>query len=182
MLFESFFKQLLKDIKIAVTDEFDQNFERKAFFDQPWPPEKYPAKKGSMMARTNKLRRSIKDVIQGDAIHWTSSEVYAGIQNDGGEITVTAKMKRYFWAMYYEAAGQIQKRKDGTARATKANTGLQVEAQYWKAMALMKVGSKIKIPARKFIGTHPVVDRIVREETDRTVQEIGQQLFQNLKP
>jgi hypothetical protein len=25
------------------------------------------------------------------------------IHNEGGEITVTAKMKKYFWAMYYQA-------------------------------------------------------------------------------
>lgn len=30
--FETFFKTILKDLKVELTDEFDRNFERKAFF------------------------------------------------------------------------------------------------------------------------------------------------------
>ena len=37
------------------------------------------------------------------------------------------------------------------------------EAEFWRAMALKKVGSKIKIPQRQFMGEHPEVEKIVRD-------------------
>ena len=33
--------------------------------------------------------------------------VYAPIHNDGGYITVTAKMKGFFWAQHYRARGNM---------------------------------------------------------------------------
>ena len=155
--FESFFKNLLNDLKIELKDEFDKNFQRKGFFGKPLPPAKYPAKRGSLMMRTGDLRNSIDANIQGDAIHFTSSEPYASIQNEGGIITVSAQMKRYFWARYYKAMGGITKTKTGKTSNTKRNRDLNEEAQFWKAMALMKVGSKITIPERRFIGRSPEV-------------------------
>ena len=28
----------MRDLKVELDDEFDRNFERKAFFDRPWAP------------------------------------------------------------------------------------------------------------------------------------------------
>lgn len=107
MNFETFFKHLVKDIQVDLSDEFDKNFQRKAFFDNPWHETRWPVSKGSLMLRSGALRRSILAFITGDQISWRSSLPYASIHNEGGEITVTAKMKRFFWAMYRQSSNAI---------------------------------------------------------------------------
>jgi len=98
--FETFLKNLISDIRVKLNDEFDRNFERKAFFDKSWQQTKLPNNKGSLMMRTGAGRRSLKSTTQGDSIVWRSSLPYMALHNEGGEITVTAQMKKFFWAMY----------------------------------------------------------------------------------
>lgn len=149
MSLQKFIDNILKDLKVDLTDDFDRNFERKAFFDKAWPRNKLVNRRGSQMARTNNLRRSIMSRIQKTEIVFSSSLPYAKIQNDGGEIVVTKQMKKYFWAMYYQAGGY-----------NKGNP--TIEAIQFKNLALMPVGKRIKIPARRFIGDHPLVRENVR--------------------
>lgn len=33
-----FLNNVMRDLKVELDDEFDRNFERKAFFDRPWAP------------------------------------------------------------------------------------------------------------------------------------------------
>lgn len=162
--FETFFKAIVKDIAVELTDEFDRNFERKAFFNEKWPEDKWANQKGSLMNRSGGLRRSVKkQVTEEGMITWSSSRKDAALHNDGGEITVTAKMKKFFWAMYYKSANAITYNvKKKAANNTKRNQKLSGEAAIWKSMALMKLGSKIKIPRRRFIGSHPKVDGIIK--------------------
>ncbi len=39
-------KKIISDLKVEMSDEFDQNFSRKAFFDRPWPERSYPGGRG----------------------------------------------------------------------------------------------------------------------------------------
>src|SRR5690625_3359594 len=105
MPLKKFVHQILKDIQIDVSDAFDRNFERKAFFDKSSPRNKLVNRTGSKMARTNNLRRSIMSRIHSTEVVVSSSLPYAKIQNAGGEIVVTKQMNEFFWAMYYEAGG-----------------------------------------------------------------------------
>jgi len=89
-------KKILNDIRVDLSDEFDRNFQRKAFFDKPWPPRKMNGK-GSLLMQTGKLRRSIRCRVSTDSVVWETSERYAAIHNYGGTITVTARMKKFFW-------------------------------------------------------------------------------------
>ncbi|MBS1760652.1 MAG: hypothetical protein JST23_11075 [Bacteroidetes bacterium] len=98
--FETFLKNLISDIRVKLNEEFNRNFERKAFFDKSWQQTKLPNNKGSLMMRTGAGRRSLKSTVQGDSIVWRSSLPYMALHNEGGEITVTAQMKKFFWAMY----------------------------------------------------------------------------------
>lgn len=125
---KKFMQNTLNDLKIELTDEFDRNFQRKAFFDKAWPKNKLINQRGSMMMRNGHLRNSIESRIQGDKIIFSSSLPYASIHNEGGEITVTPKMKSYFWAMYYKTSGGMSKRKDGTASRNQRNQRLSIEA------------------------------------------------------
>ena len=180
MNYEQFFKAILKDVKTDVTEEFDRNFERKAFFNNKWPHAKTPTTRGSLMMRSGALRRGNQSKISGDLIIFTNSMPYAGIHNQGGTITVTAKMRSFFWAMYYKASGKVKTKKDGTRSKSKAAERFSAEAEYWKSLALMKVGAKIKITKRQVIGSHPRVDGIIKEAFDRQMKDIEQQITKML--
>ncbi len=161
-----FLKNILTDLKVELMDEFDRNFERKAFFDKPWLPTR-ANRRGSTLMRSGALRRGNRAIVAGHSIHFSNSLPYARIQNEGGVIIVTRKMQKYFWAMYYRSGGKGKK--------------LNAEAQYWKFMALKKVGSRIVIRERRFIGHHPQVDRAVKRVVDDNFREIDSYIKSILK-
>ena len=96
---------------------------------------------------------------------------YASIHNDGGEIVVTAKMKRFFWYKYYEATGSFGRKKNGERRNDKRTQQLSTEADFWRFMALKRAGTTIRIPRRRFLGAGPEVERIVREIIEENLNE-----------
>lgn len=134
-------RRILSDIRVELGDEFDQNFERQGFFTEKWQRRKSPIRgDGHILVASGDLRKSIRSRSDESSITFYSDLAYAGIHNEGGEIKVTARMKRFFWHKYYET-------KD----------------EFWKAMALMKVGKTIKIPRRQFLGMAPEVETEVRK-------------------
>lgn len=164
--------RILKDIRVEMTDEFDRNFERQAFFSETWARRKSPTRPGgSVLVDTGQLRRSITSRTTETSITFFSDLPYAAIHNDGGEIKVTAKMKRYFWARYYETSGAFGRRKDGTKRRDRRTVQLTDEAEFWKFMALMKVGRTIRIPRRRFLDTSPEVEQAVRDIIEENITE-----------
>lgn len=176
------FKRILKDIQIDLGDEFDQNFERQAFFNEAWARRKSSIRKnGHLLVDTGALRRSVHSEIKESSIVFRSDLPYAAIHNEGGEIKVTAKMKRYFWHRYYEATGSFGRRKDGSLRQDKRNNQLTEEADFWKAMALMRVGSTITIPKRQFLGTSPEVEASVRRIIEDNLTEYINEIDFNIK-
>lgn len=89
---------------------------------------------------------------------------YASIHNEGGELTITTKMKKYFWAKHIEAK----------------NTKNIIEAEQFKAMALKPIGSKIIIPKRQFIGNHPKVKEAVERAVNANLEELNKAIKQAL--
>lgn len=180
---QDFFKNLIKDIEVDLTDAFDKNFERKSFFGKSWEPTTLPNKRGSLMMRTGKLRRSITPKSSNGQISWTSSLPYANLQNQGGEVVVTDKMKRFFWAMFYKSTNAVTFAvKTKSEAKTKRNIKLTADAAIWKALALQKVGAKMKIKQRQFIGDHPQVRERIKSVVDTNFQEINQQFLKTFKP
>lgn len=100
-------KDFINSVRVELADEFDMNFRRKAFFNKKWPKTKHKYNKGSLLMRDGTLRQSISSKVEGNSIKFSSSADYAKIHNDGGEIVVTAAMKKFFWAMHYKAAGAM---------------------------------------------------------------------------
>jgi phage gpG-like protein len=158
--------QLLTRMKVELSEEFDRNFTRKAFFSQPWKPRRNADAKGSLLMVSGHLRRSMRSQVKGKSVVFTSSLPYASLHNEGGTLKVTAKMKKYFWFKYSQAAGSIKTLKSGKRSTSQRNLRVSREAEMWKAMALMKVGSKITIPRRRFIGDAPEVRRVVGRLSD----------------
>lgn len=157
-------KRMLGDIRVELGDEFDQNFERQGFFSEKWKRRKSPIRgDGHILVASGDLRKSIRSRSDESSITFYSDLDYAGIHNEGGEIKVTAKMKRFFWHKYYEASGSLGHRKDGSLRRNKHNRQLSTNAEFWKSLALMKEGKTIKIPRRQFLGMAPEVETEVRK-------------------
>jgi len=176
-----FFNNFLTGLKVDLMEEFDKNFERKGFFNDPWKQTRFPNRRGSLMMRTGALRRSLRATVSGHSVRFFSSLPYASIHNEGGTITVTAKMKRFFWAMYYKTSGTVTKTAKGQSRNTARNRAFVAEAGYWKAMALKKIGSKIKIEQRQFLGPHQEVDQVITGVIQRSMKDFETYIHQKLQ-
>ena len=149
---------LLKDLKVELTEEFDLNFERKAFFSDKWKPRSFPARRGSLLAVSNKLRGGIKSEVIENGVRFSSSVPYALAHNGGAHITVTPRMKKFFWRQYITT-------KEGI----------------WKFMALKKVGSTIDLPQRQFIGDGPDTARLIDTVIKAFCNEFGLQLAEVIR-
>lgn len=136
---------------------FKESFVKEGFTDnsfKAWPKTKNPMAGKRTMYGKGILMQSVRKVEQNkQRIVVESDTDYSEIQNNGGTITVTAQMKRFFWAKFYEFSGKVKLNKEGTAAAlNKSNKAISVKAMFFRRMALMKVGDKIKIPQRQFMG------------------------------
>ena len=147
--FQEIFNLLLKDIQKELNEEFDRNFERKAFFTTAWKTG--VRNKNSLLMASGALRKAMKlSVINGNEIRWEASYPYAEYHNSGATITVTKKMRGWFWYQFRLVTGGN-------------NKNLNADALFWRSLGLKKVGSIIIIPKRQFIGTHPVVESCIND-------------------
>lgn len=149
---------ILDDMRVDLSEEFDRNFERKGFFSDKWKPRTHDYQRGSLLMQSGAMRRSAQGQVSGDGVRFSSSLPYTAVHNEGGSITVTPKMKKFFWAKFKE-------------------TG---EAG-WKYLALMKVGQVIKIPQRRFIGDGPETARIIEEAISRNLEKFNLKLTDFLR-
>ena len=157
-------RKILTDLKVELLDEFDRNFERRAFFDRPWPDRSYPGGRGSLLQVTGRGRRSFRGTIRG------------------GKIKITPRMRKFFWAMYCQNAGGITtSAKKRQASNTQRNRMLSAKAQYWRNMALTKKDT-ITIPQRQVIGDHPRVRQVTREVIHQNLQSAFRELAKVLQP
>ena len=177
-------RQVLSDIRVDLSDEFDKNFERQAFFSEAWARRKSPTRPGgSILIDKGTLRSSIRSESTNNSITFQSTVPYASIHNDGGDITVTRKMKMFFRKQFYKSNNRFARKKDSSSskiKKTLSDAGfyawtsqmqLTPTALFWRNLALMKEGSKIHIPKRRFLGQSPEVERIVREIIDKDLSE-----------
>ena len=175
-LIKQFIRDTMQDIMVEGRDEFNRNFERQAFFNQAW------ARRGdydtdttrALLIKSGRLRKSITSRIEGDTIIYETTLPYASIHNEGGEITVTRRMKGYFWHLYREAAGSRRAKKNGELRNDKRNRRLSDAAHFFRAMALKPVGSTITIPCRRFIGEHPQFEALIHKIVTENFNNIFQ--------
>lgn len=94
---KSIVKRILNDIRVDLSGEFDQNFERQAFFSEAWERHRSPLRPGGhILVDTGTLRRSVQSVMGETSIRFYTDLPYAEIHNEGGEIVVTKRMKGYF--------------------------------------------------------------------------------------
>lgn len=116
-----------------------------------------PGQRGPLLSGSNHLMMNTDYQALPGRVIIRNNEVYAATHNDGEDIGVTERMKRFFWAKHLE-----DKKRLGAESP---------EAEFWKRMALKKPGSKIRIPRRHYLGPGPAVDKMVQEIIDRELQE-----------
>lgn len=112
---------------------------------------------GPLLSKRNKLMMDTDlEPLPGKVII-RYNKIYASTHNEGAEIGVTQRMRRFFWAKH---------------REHKQRMGVNApETEFWKRMALKKPGSRIKIPRRHFLGPSKEVDAIVQAVVDKELQE-----------
>lgn len=99
------------------------------------------------------LMNSIDYRISGMQVIIYSDQLYAEIHNTGGVITVTPKMKKFFWAKHYEMK----------------KTGNVELSEIFKRCALSK---QIVIEQRQFIGDDPELDKKIEDKITRDLNKI----------
>lgn len=162
-------EDLPKKVGNLAVSLFKKNFREEAFFGEKW---KEPLRKGGgdgasasrpTLTGSGDLGRSIQYVPgDGEVVIFSDLE-YSAIHNEGGEThpTVTPRMRRYMWAMFYKSGGG------------KKSSALSAEAEQWKSMAITKQETlTIRIPQRQFIGYHDKLQEAVNKKVDEEVNKV----------
>lgn len=156
-------------------DHFQEGFRKGGFQDngtQAWQRKKHPDKYGPLMSSRQNLYGSIYYHPDDYRVTVGTEVPYAAIHNEGGDIVVTPRMKRFFWAKYREANGGSWKRKASPKGGGREGAD---EAEFWKTLALKKVGSVIHIPQRKFIGESLELTDKINNTIETEINKILQQ-------
>ncbi len=172
-------------------DHFQEGFRKGGFQDngtQAWQRKKRPDKYGPLMSSRQNLYGSIYYHPDDYRVTVGTSVPYAEIHNEGGDIVVTERMKRFFRAKAYEAAGTFGRKKTNGTTPKKQTpisdrqfyawmhtATLTPEAEFWCALALKKVGSVIHIPQRKFIGESLELTDKINNTIETEINKILQQ-------
>lgn len=117
----------LKVIEIEGKKSIQTNFIQQG--RPKWAPKVFNDGRAILTGKTARLQSQI-NVVRNDntsTVSIGSNLVYSRIQQEGGKITITPKMRKFFWAKYSETKNPV-----------------------WKAMALKK--GFIRIPARPYLN------------------------------
>lgn len=144
-------------IGVEAVKHFKHNFQEEGFDGERWPERRGAVRLQKKIltgqGSGDHLGDSIDYRVEGKTVIIYTDKIYAKIHNEGGEITVTPKMKGFFWSQYYEAKGN-------------GETDL---ANQWKFMALSE---KITIKQRKFMGASALLNKKIAEKIGRDLTRI----------
>lgn len=162
---QKFIKTVPGQVGSLVLENIDENFRTQSFDGDKWPDRATPPARGrtrkdggrdkrfkqddgsgrAILMQSGRLRRSFRYDTSGLVITISTDVEYAEVHNEGGEVsqtlTVTPKMRKFFWAMFSETGDEK-----------------------WKFMALSKSGTierKFTMPKRQFVGENPTLDRSI---------------------
>lgn len=137
---------ILDDMRVELSDEFDRNFERKAFFTDAWKARKDPKANGSLLVVSGRMRRSIKGNVEGDGVRFTSDTAYTTVHNEGGKGFATVR--------------QHQRKVKKTGKVYTVHT-------YQR---------RVNIPQRQFVGDGQRTQEIIRGVIDDNVKQFNASL------
>lgn len=151
---------------------FQQNFRLGGYVNgglQPWPITKRQLSGGAsasgqygpLLSGRNRLMSSIAYRTAPLETTIYTAVPYAAIHNVGGIVSpsVTAKMRRFAWAMYYKNRGS------GKAESPEANR--------WKALALTrKKKLSVRIPRRQFMGDSQELSQAISSKISSEINSL----------
>jgi phage gpG-like protein len=145
-------QRIPRDIGNIAADEFDQNFERQAFFNDPWKPSKREDEGGgSTLQLTGDLRKSVDHEVNGQQIKFTSDRVDAQAHNEGAKTKAHVIRAKRGRALKFPGSG------GGDVYRRKVN----------------HPGSDI--PQRQFIGEHPMLDDEIEKYLNKKMDKLFDQ-------
>lgn len=170
-------------------DQYQENFRKGGFQNRglrKWPVTRRQTsgivgadgQYGPLLSRRNHLFASIKYVPSDYRVTVSNDLPYAPVHNWGGQVnpTVTPRMRRFAWAMYYNAQGGKKKATGGKRKPKKGKSAPKVEtpsAQFWKGMALTKKKKlHVRIPQRQFIGESQELNQRINERIESELNQI----------
>lgn len=133
------------------------------------------SKYGPLLSGRNRLMMSVKDEPGLGKVRIYTNVEYAAIHNEGGNTNpkVTAKMKKFAWAMYYKETGSRKKQKK--KKRKKTTVVESEEARRWKALALTKKKQlHVNIPKRQFMPDSAGIEMAdkINKRIDKDIQKI----------
>lgn len=148
----------------AVVESVRDNFRKGGFYGRKWEE---PLRRrvgfrgadglyGPLLSRQNALMNNTDYTPGNGRVIIRNTADYARIHNEGGDIAVTQRMKRFFWYKNTD----LRKR----------GLGDTSEAEFWKKMALKRAGSRIRIPCRQFIGDDMRLTARIKQIVDSELQ------------
>lgn len=144
-------------IGVEAVKHFKNNFMEEGFDGDKWAARQTKNRLSKLIltgqGSGDHLGDSIDYKEQGDTVTIYSDKLYAQIHNEGGEIAVTPKMKKFFWFKSQEAKDA------GDADA----------AEQYKWMALSQT---ITIKQRKFMGSSEVLNEKIVDKITRDLTQI----------
>lgn len=161
-------RQLPIKVGRMAKDHYQDNFRKGGFVNrglQKWPTTKRQlsgsasaaASYNPLLSGRNHLFGSVK-YVPGDYRVTVSNDLpYAAVHNQGGTVrpTVTPKMRRFAWYMYYKSS-----------KGQKAQS-VSPQAEFWRNLALTrKTRLSVKIPKRQFIGESAELKQRINEKIE----------------
>lgn len=170
-------------------DHFQDNFRKGGFVNgglHPWPTTRRQssggsgaaAKYGPLLSRRNHLFRSINYTPADYRVRVSNELRYAPIHNWGGIVnpTVTDRMRRFAWYMFYKSSGMSKKAATGQKKRKKVGSAKGQEnpqAQFWKRLALTKKTKlQVRTPQRQFLGESSELTSGIAERVENEIRKI----------
>lgn len=170
-------------------DHFQKNFDKSGFVNgglHPWKPARRLSSGGSgaadnygtLLSSRKHLFSSIKYTPADYRVRVSNDVPYAPVHNWGGIVnpTVTDRMRRFAWYMFYKssgkskkaATGQKKRKNDGSAKVQE-----NPQAQFWKRLALTKKTKlQVRIPQRQFLGESAELTSAIKARVENEIHKI----------
>lgn len=146
-------RRIIKDIRVDLTEEFDKNFERKAFFTKAWKKRKDPNANGSLLNVSGTLRRSIRESSEetDSGVRFSSSVPYATVHNEGANSYATVREHQ---RKHYKSG---------------------------KVYTVHSYQRRVNIPQRQFVGDGQRTQEIIRGVIEKNLKDFGLSLTKFIK-
>ena len=150
---KNIYDDILRDARVKLTEMFNNNFREQGFFGQKWMATKVSKTnkrgKGSILIVTGAMRRSIRSMVRGMAVVFTSNLPYTALHNEGGNFSVTVR------------AHTRTNKKTGNSFTVRSHS------------------RQMNMPQRQFIGDHEKVQQALGDIVYKNLREFSQRLADN---